>query len=362
MSGENHPRVPFDERPALEELERLQRSIQEYRRKRERAEGDFEQFVGAFRTPAARPDAGAVPESPQRSIGKDAPAASSAAAVAPAAVLPAASFQPIPGSVVVPSSPEPIAPAAADGPPVPPPAVRVPDSFFADPPQTVISGDHEAGGHGRGVRGARGRIPLILGGAAVLVIAAVLLTRSTSTPATSPVAVPLPPPQPSAPAVQTPQAGAATGDSGAVAAPVAPETGPTSGAAAGSGSVAGPGPASGPGSVSRPATLPGVTAPASGVAALPRAGAAAVPPAEIRTVRRVWLRVLVDGNRAVEREVEANASVPLPPGRTFVIRAGDAGAVRFFLKGQDQGPLGGDSQVVTRTFTAQSAEPQGRGR
>jgi uncharacterized protein DUF4115 len=69
-------------------------------------------------------------------------------------------------------------------------------------------------------------------------------------------------------------------------------------------------------------------------------------------VRRVWLRVVVDGNRTVEREVDANASIPLPAGRTFVVRAGDAGAVRFFLNGHDQGPLGAEAQVVTRTFTS----------
>src|SRR3954465_5570553 len=50
--AEQSPRVPFDDRPALEELERLQRSIQEYRRKRERAEGEFEKFVGGFRAAA----------------------------------------------------------------------------------------------------------------------------------------------------------------------------------------------------------------------------------------------------------------------------------------------------------------------
>ena len=54
-------RVPFDDRPALEELERLQRSIQEYRRKREQAEGEFEAFVGGF-----RPQEGQRSNSPAR--------------------------------------------------------------------------------------------------------------------------------------------------------------------------------------------------------------------------------------------------------------------------------------------------------
>src|SRR3954453_2191437 len=56
MQGENRSRVPFDDRAALEELERLQRSIQEYRKRREAAEGEFEQFVGSFRTPAGVPE------------------------------------------------------------------------------------------------------------------------------------------------------------------------------------------------------------------------------------------------------------------------------------------------------------------
>ena len=64
---------------------------------------------------------------------------------------------------------------------------------------------------------------------------------------------------------------------------------------------------------------------------------------------------MIDGNRAVEREVEANTNIPLPAGRTFVVRAGDAGAVHFFLNGRDQGALGGEAQVVTRTFTAAGA-------
>jgi hypothetical protein len=61
---------------------------------------------------------------------------------------------------------------------------------------------------------------------------------------------------------------------------------------------------------------------------------------------------MVDGRRAVEGELQADAHVPLGPGRTIVIRAGDAGAIRLAINGKDQGPLGGDGEVVTRTFTA----------
>jgi hypothetical protein len=73
---------------------------------------------------------------------------------------------------------------------------------------------------------------------------------------------------------------------------------------------------------------------------------------ELAAVRRVWIRATVDGARVVERELEANERVTLRPGRTIVIRAGDAGSVRIILDGRDRGPLGADGIAVTRTFTA----------
>ncbi|CAN5540542.1 hypothetical protein BH23ACI1_BH23ACI1_23350 [soil metagenome] len=84
------------------------------------------------------------------------------------------------------------------------------------------------------------------------------------------------------------------------------------------------------------------------------AQAAAVPSpdaAELTTIRRVWMRVLVDGERVLEREVPAETRVPLTAGKTIVVRTGDGGAVRFSIGGQDQGFLGREGEVVTRTFT-----------
>jgi hypothetical protein len=69
-------------------------------------------------------------------------------------------------------------------------------------------------------------------------------------------------------------------------------------------------------------------------------------------VRRVWVRAVVDGNVDVERELRPNDRVALRNGRTIVIRTGDAGAIRVAIDGKDQGPLGRDGEVVTRTFTA----------
>jgi hypothetical protein len=73
--------------------------------------------------------------------------------------------------------------------------------------------------------------------------------------------------------------------------------------------------------------------------------------AEIVTTRRVWMRVLVDGERVLEREVPADRRVPLSPQYTIVIRTGDAGAVRLSIRGEDQGFLGREGEVLTRSFT-----------
>jgi hypothetical protein len=61
--------------------------------------------------------------------------------------------------------------------------------------------------------------------------------------------------------------------------------------------------------------------------------------------------VIADGERVVERELPAGAKIPFTATKTVVIRAGDAGAVRLILRGADHGTLGGDGDVVTRTFT-----------
>ena len=74
------------------------------------------------------------------------------------------------------------------------------------------------------------------------------------------------------------------------------------------------------------------------------------PKAELTTLRRVWVRVLVDGERAVERELDADVRLPFDPRQQIVVRAGDAGAVRVSIDGKDQGTLGRDGFPVTRTF------------
>jgi hypothetical protein len=96
---------------------------------------------------------------------------------------------------------------------------------------------------------------------------------------------------------------------------------------------------------------PAASAPASATAPPATSAPQSPPPAaEISTSGRVWMRVTVDGQRVVEREVPEGTRIPLN-GSQIVIRAGDAGAVRMSIAGKDQGVFGPAGQAVTRTFT-----------
>jgi len=73
---------------------------------------------------------------------------------------------------------------------------------------------------------------------------------------------------------------------------------------------------------------------------------------DLKTLRRVWLRVSVDGRIAIEREVAEGEQLPFGADRSIVVRAGDAGAVTVRVGDVDQGTIGRDGEVLTRTFTA----------
>lgn len=102
------------------------------------------------------------------------------------------------------------------------------------------------------------------------------------------------------------------------------------------------------------ATQPAATQPSAAPAAIPEP-AAATPPvpqraATLSATRRVWVRVMADGHRLFERELTAGESLPLDATQAFVIRAGDAGAVRItFADGRSE-TLGAEGQVVTKRF------------
>ena len=108
--------------------------------------------------------------------------------------------------------------------------------------------------------------------------------------------------------------------------------------------------------------LPTSAAPAEPVAQAaapaPRPAPTASPPSplnvEFLTLRPVWARVTVDGSRAVEREFAANERLSFGADTTIAIRAGNAGAIRLVVDGQDLGVPGRDGQVFSRTFTVRA--------
>jgi predicted polyphosphate/ATP-dependent NAD kinase len=73
---------------------------------------------------------------------------------------------------------------------------------------------------------------------------------------------------------------------------------------------------------------------------------------ELSTLRRVWLRVTVDGRLVMEREADAGERIPFGGDRSIMVRAGDAGAVLVRAGGGEQAALGRDGQVLTRAFPA----------
>jgi hypothetical protein len=66
--------------------------------------------------------------------------------------------------------------------------------------------------------------------------------------------------------------------------------------------------------------------------------------------RPVWLRVFVDGTRAIEREVAANEHLVYEGDAAIVVRAGDAGGVHASFNGEVLGPLGKDGLPITVRF------------
>jgi len=255
MPTEGAPSKPFDEQRALEELERLRDAIEASRRKRSETTDEFDAFVRSFRTPSA-------PDAPRT----DLPPAQSSDVVARAprqdpqlAVFPVE--QPSPAEESVPPPVQASAPAPRAG----------------------------------------ALMPRVLAGAAILIVALVLLMRPwrSSSPVTS----------------SSPSTGAATTASAPQATTPAPAATPA------------------------PAPAPAAT----------RTHALE---AELNVQRRVWVRATVDGQKIVERELLPGTRVPLQADRAIVIRVGDAGALRMTLNGVDRGPLGKDAEIVTRTFTA----------
>ena len=310
----------FSEEAALRELENLHRAIEASRVRRKDANDAFETFLRSF---DRRPAPASAPEPPPAAKPVPVPAAAPAvpamppAAPAPAPAAPIAPV-PVPPAVrpagdaaqpqhiveqhIIERPPATVTPAIVEVPPAFPAERRLkqPDALDLDnweqSSPTGVNAFPEESGKGHvvpaalaiPVRSSRRIPPVALAGAGVVIAAvAFFALRGTSD-----------------------------------------DTGRTD-AAATETSAAAPQPAS------QPAPAP--------VAAPP-------PRAEIVTSRQVWIRVMVDGQKVLERELPPDTRIPLNPAAQFVVRAGDAGALRVMIDGKDQGPFGIDGRVATKLF------------
>jgi RodZ C-terminal domain len=284
---------PFEEEAALAELERLQRELEESRRRRRQANDAFDSFLRSFgtRSSSTTESAGAVAPPPVRRR----PRAPIAATPAESASKKSPELDDFPPEEVV----KPFAPSATDEAVAVVPEPSGPGLESVEPTPSLALPKVTAAHH----------VPAAL------------------TPASQP----------------PDRKRAALAIGGVALAGVAifawrmGQSGRTSDA---------------PASVNTAVTTPPVTTPAPVPAPAP---AAAVPVAELTTGRRVWVRVLVDGEKTIERELDANVRIPLTPKQRIVVRAGDAGAVRVLLAGKDQGPFGPDGVAVTRAFVVPPA-------
>jgi hypothetical protein len=281
MPTRTDEQLPWDEGAALEELERLQRGIHEWRRRRKDVQTEFDKFVRGFRTPAQA-------EPVRAPVGPVAPVERPAG---PAESLRLAEF---PSEQVSPV----IAPAATIvvAPETPAVAGAVPQVLGQLPSKELKTPG-----------GSRRTAAIWITGAVAIVVGGFALKQSLSGT----------PDQPSA----TRATSAATS-----------------------------------------ATATATSVPASRSANPQPAPAPSVPPtaSEIVALQGVWVRVVVDGVKEVERELRAGERVPLPAGRTSVIRAGNAGSVRLTLDGQNRGTLGPEGEVITRTIRTAAAPTPGR--
>jgi hypothetical protein len=285
-TGHEHG-APWDESAALEELERLKRGIEEWRRRRKDVQADFDRFVRGFRTPP-----------PERDIGRptnDTPAVQVAARTADLA----------PEAPTIDTA---VAGPPITAPPVPPMSAAIPSVTAAEPavsmsePSAVLAESHVPAAFAMPVtsralspaqRKRRTQVIVAAGVVALVIAVAALLTLTRD---------------------DMPDGSSARGPQPAAA---------------------------------RTTQAPRPTAPSD---SRPDPVVAERSRSEITALRRVWLRVVVDGTREVERELQAGDRIPLRAGRTVVIRAGNAGALRLTINGEDRGTLGPEGEVVTRTL------------
>lgn len=109
-------------------------------------------------------------------------------------------------------------------------------------------------------------------------------------------------------------------------------------------------------------SAPNTAAPAARPPAVPTAAApvttapAAALHVELGTLQPVWLRVVVDGQKKLERMIPAGEALRFDADRQIVVRAGN-GADVFVKTSSGEERLGVAGQPVTRTFAKPGAAP-----
>ncbi len=293
-------RARWDEAAALEELERLQRGIEEWRRRRNDAQAEFDRFVRGFRRAGQAPEIAGSARLEGHTIPPLSSLPVSAPVPLPAAPTPAADA---PSTATVMTAPTPIQLEGAAPPPIADAGVApIPSAAAGRPERFTSSGTTVASGLAGWLAKQSTRRSRVIAGAgalAIVIVAGALLTR---------------------PWQNGPDE--------------SPRSGPQSSAS------------------SQPVSR-GAVPPAPQHASQP--ADAAPPRSEIVALQRVWVRVVVDGTREVERELAAGERVPLQAGRASVIRAGNAGAVRVTINGEDRGTLGPEGEPITRTLRPPAA-------
>jgi hypothetical protein len=283
---------PFNERAALEELERFKNDIERYRPQRKAVGEEFDHFVQSFKGPSDQPPAvtaAAARPAPPPQV--EAPRVQVPRVAPPVGVVPAsAPVQAAPAAPPTAAASESIRPAGDSG---TDPRGRATPRVEPKPAaaKAVVSERMTAErAHGKSGRPSP-----------VVILALVLLAAGVAAwffwPHQLDDATTVPTSTTAAPTQQTPAAA--------------------------------------------PAEAP----------AVPPATAAPSNETVVTTLGPVWLRVIADGVKVREDEFPAGTRIPVDVRQTLVIRTGNAGAVSLTLKGKDQGPLGAEGQVVTRTFT-----------
>lgn len=295
--------TPFNQQAALEELERFGRDIERYRAQREAIGEQFESFIRSFETPRPSPSA-------------------------PVRPMPAMPQVPVPAAQAPPVETQVALPVVADRDNAVTPAI-VHDSLAGERP--AIAHDADLPGDS----------------------AAIAHEGDTSAPGAEPATVEPPAPSPAPPRRARSKSAMPVLVGGTLAVFAAGLLAMTlwnrGGESAAPAAVAPETPVAAP----DPAAVPATPPPATAIAAPPS-------DSEITTIRPVWMRVTVDGQRVLEREVPAGTKVPLKAEQSIVIRTGDAGAVQLSIRGRAAEFLGAEGQVVTRTFTLPARAPAGR--